>query len=235
MKALRFLLLGALLTGLLGFNGWADDQFQTGLHFSPFFPQGEFRDQIEGMGWGGDMNFSYRLPHSPLSIGVSGAFFVYGVDSRWEPLSIFVPDVLVKVTTTNSLINGLFFLRFQSQKGSLRPYVDGLVGVQHLTTDTRVRINDHDSDSDISSNHWNDTAFCYGAGGGVMIDVFRRSYAQNRAFALAIDAGFQYIKGGFAEYLTEGSIEITEDEIIYYLSETHTDNITARIGISFSF
>jgi hypothetical protein len=224
-----------LLIVILSAQGWSMHRLQFGIHFSPFFPLEEFKTQLDGMGWGGGLDFSYRLPRSPLYVGLSASYFIYGSQSRWEPMSVYLPDIQVKVITTNSLINGFVFLRFQPPRGELRPYLDGLIGFQHLTTDTRLRFTDYDDDGLPSTNHWNDTAIGYGVGGGLMIDLLRKGGRRSRPFSVELDIGFRYIKGGTATYLTEDSIEISENEIVYYYSESATDLVAARIGVSFGF
>lgn len=232
----RFLLVTVLLMFVFVSLGAAQSRFHVGLNFVPMFPQGGFKDQIDGMGWGGSLNFAYRIPRSILSVGASFGYYVYGYQSRFEPLSMTIPDMLVKVSTTNAVVTGHTFIRLQPLRGSLRPYLDGLVGFQHLTTDTRVRL---DSDYDggyPSSNNWCDTVLSYGLGGGLMILLTRQDgYRTRGRFRIALDMGFRYMKGGTAEYLTEDAIEVIGDEVFYYVSESRTDIVTARLGVIFSF
>ena len=113
--------------------------FQVGISFEPFFPQGEFNDVLDRIGWGGSLDAFYRIPNTDLHIGTTFAYHVYGWDTRWEPLSVYIPDVLVKVRTTNAVIRGHLLLRLQPAWGAARPYIEGLLGLQHLTTDTRAK------------------------------------------------------------------------------------------------
>jgi len=232
----RFLLFTVLLMFVFVSLGTAQSRFQVGLNFTPIFPQGGFKDQIGGMGWGGSLDFAYRIPRSILSVGASFGYYIYGYRSRFEPLSLTIPDMWVKVSTTNAVVTGHAFLRLQPLRGSLRPYLDGLIGIQHLTTDTRVHL-DGDNDSGYpSSNHWRDTVPSYGFGGGLMILLNRQGRYRTRGrLRIALDLGFRYLKGGTAQYLTEDAIEAIGDEIFYYISESRTDIITARLGVIFSF
>ena len=232
----RFMIISVLFLFVFVSLGMAQSRFQLGLNFSPMFPQGGFKDQLDRMGWGGSMNFTYRIPRSILSVGASIGYYIYGYQSRFEPLSTTIPDMMVKVSTTNAVVTGHAYLRLQPLRGPLRPYLDCLLGFQHLTTDTRVRMSYNYDDGYPRSNQWNDTVLSYGFGGGLMIALTRqRAYSAPGRFRIALDMGFKYLRGGVAEYLTEGAIEIIEDEVFYYVSESRTDIVTARLGVIFSF
>ncbi|MFC2157938.1 hypothetical protein ACFLT9_08890 [Acidobacteriota bacterium] len=230
----RFVLVSVLLMFVFVSLGTAQSKFQVGVNFVPMFPQGGFKDQIDGMGWGGALNFTYRIPRSILSVGASLGYYIYGYRSRFEPLSMTIPDVLVKVSTTNAVVTGHVFIRLQPLRGSLQPYLDGLVGFQHLTTDTRIHLENDYDDGYPSSNHWRDTVLSYGLGGGLMILLTRQSQNRSR-FSVSLDMGFRYLMGGSAEYLTKDAIEVIGDEVFYYVSESRTDIATARFGVIFSF
>jgi hypothetical protein len=212
-------------------------RFQVGIAFEPFFPQGEFRDAMDRIGWGGSLDAFYRIPGSALLIGTTLAYHVYGHDSRWEPLSWSIPDVMVKVSTTNAVARGHFLLRLQPQFGSARPYIEGLVGVLHLTTDTRV-YDDYDyGDNEIAStNQLNSTVLSYGMGGGLVLNLSRRPRANpNRGFAVLLDIGVRYLRGGTADYLTPGDIEIQGGTVSYFVNRSRTDILIPRIGVTFAF
>jgi hypothetical protein len=142
----------------------------------------------------------------------------------------------VKIATTNSILLWHLFLRLQPQDGIVRPYLDVLAGLIYLTTDTSIDNNDNYSGS-LSSNNYNDAAFNYGAGGGIMVPLLRVVTKMRRAikFSMDLDIGAQYLKGGEAEYLKKGSIIRDRDEVSYLVYRSHTDLVTAYVGLSFSF
>jgi len=218
--------------------GYGQSRIQFAIDFSPLIPQGEFSDFLETTGLGGTLDFTYRIPRSALSIGTSLGFYVYGLESWWEPVSVIIPDVLVKVSTINSIIQWHFLMRLQPEFGLVRPYLDGLIGMQHLTTDTRLNDNDGYNEYGHSSgtNHINDTVLSYGFGGGLMFRLIGVRHPSRRGgFSMDLEAGVRYLRGGFAEYMTKGDIVVTDTEIIYYVSESRTDAVTGKIGLSFSF
>jgi hypothetical protein len=241
MKTLR--LLASLSLVILLFLGpasaFCQEKHQAGVHFMLGFPQGEFKQNVENAGLGANFYYAYHFPRSLFSVGVSFAFLIYGSETRVEPLSPTIPDITVDVTTKNSILLCHLFLRLQPQKGTFRPYLDGLVGLNYLTTDTSIdNYNDYDGyDNDISSNNYNDLAFSYGVGVGAMVNLLqvRRYESGRRIFSMDLDVGVRYIRGGEAEYLKEGSIHRQNGTVSYDVYRSRTDLLGAYIGLSFNF
>ena len=223
---------------LLFFRGTssAEERFQTGGHFILGFPQGEFRSNADRIGLGGDFYFAYHVPRSILSAGISIGFSIYGRETREEPLSPTIPEMIVDVSTTNSIVLGHLFLRLQPRTGMFRPYLDGLVGFHYLTTDTTIHDN-CDGDGDITSNNHNDLAFSYGAGAGTQVTLIQgiRQDNKQRLFSMDLDIGIRYLRGGEAEYMKKGSIHREIDGVIYDVYRSRTDLVKAYIGLNFSF
>jgi len=207
----------------------AQNQFNVGLNFMTAFPQDEFKDNVDQVGFGGSLDFVYRLSESPLGVGAYIAYLVYGSETRREPFSLTIPDVVVDVTTTNSIILGHLLFRVQPGRGSVQPYVDGMLGFTLLSTDTRIE--DVDDDDEIaSSNNMRDTAFSYGFGGGLKVRVHEFDMGDNefeeKMGTLFIDIGVRYIRGGEAEYRKEGSQEVKRSD---------TPLVTGHLGVSMAF
>ena len=164
------MILAIVLLSTLHVNGQAS--FQAGGNFTLGFPQNEFKENIDNLGYGGTGFFAYRFPQSPLLIGASASFLIYGRETREEPFSTTIPDVSVDVTTTNSIIMGHLFLRLQPPRGSILPYLDGLFGFNYLSTRTTIE-NQANDEEVASSTNFDDITFSYGAGGGLMIRVYQ--------------------------------------------------------------
>jgi len=208
---------------------FSQNQFNVGLNFMTAFPQEEFKDNVDQVGFGGSLDFVYRLSESPLGIGAYFAYLVYGSSTRREPWSLTIDDVFVRVTTTNSIMLGHLLLRVQPGRGAVQPYVDGMLGFTLLSTDTKIR--DDDEEIEIAdSNNMRDTAFSYGFGGGLKIRVHEFDMADNESEekmgTLFIDIGVRYIRGGEAEYRKEGSQEVKRSD---------TPLVTGHLGVSIAF
>lgn len=194
------------------------------------FPQGEFRDNLDNAGFGIGFGGLYRLPQSPVLIGANVAVLSYGDETRSEPFSTTIPDVTVEVTTTHSIAQGHLMLRLSPPAGSIRPYIDGLIGFNYLWTETKIE--DEDDDEEIaSSKNQDDATFSYGAGGGLLFRVYQRPAERSSSVrAVFIDLQTRYIAGGEAEYLKKGSIRRVGPDLVYDLRKSRTDLLTVTLG-----
>jgi hypothetical protein len=217
--------------------GDGPSRWQIGLAFEPFFPQGEFYENMDRIGWGGSMEFLYRVSDSALHVGAAFAIHVYGWESRWEPISWTIPDVWLEVSTINAVARGHALLRLQPKVGPARPYIEGLIGLQHLTTDTRAFDDSNWGHEHIAStNHIRSTVFSYGLGGGMMVGLFGRAPSAEKSFiGVFLDFGVRYLRGGAAYFMQPGDLEAGADGVTYYLNRSRTDILMPKIGISFAF
>ena len=222
-----------LIFFILASFGYSRERFQTGINFSLGFPQGEFNRNADNTGLGCKFYFTYKLPKVPIALGASVGILVYGSDSRDELLQSSIPEVTVDVKTRNYILMCHFLIRAQPLDGKIRPYLDGLIGFNHLWTETGI----YDQrggvfDEIASSVNLSDFAFSYGVGGGLMIRLCHR---EKGAFAIFIDSGIRYLKSGKAEYLSEGDILRANGIVTYNVNYSNTDLLTAHIGVAFSF
>jgi hypothetical protein len=218
-------------------TGFGQSRFQMGFSFEPFFPQGEFRDVTDRIGWGGSLDALYRIPESALHVGLSFAYHVYGHQNRWEPFNPTIPDVTVRVSTTNAMFRSHALVRLQTPAGRMRPYIEGLIGLEHLTTDTRVHDDSYWGDDGFAgSNQSRSTVFSYGVGGGVLLNLYRRpAEEKDRGVSLDLDIGMRYIRGGAASYLTPGDIEIRDGIVYYWLNRSRVDILSPKLGLTVAF
>ena len=207
----------------------AQPRFQTTFSFSMGFPQGEFGDNVDNTGLGLNAGFNYRIGHSPVLIGVSFGFLQYGSVSRSALLSPDIPELIVDVQTSNNILATHFLARYEfGYESRIRPYVEGLVGLHYLWTQTSI----DDSDDDISSTNFDDSTGSFGGGGGVLIGLYHNAASP---FHIDLDLGARWLSGGDASYLTEGSIIRENDTIKYVVTESSTNLIFTNFGVVFSF
>jgi opacity protein-like surface antigen len=223
------LMVSALL--LLAFHTRSEAQsFQAGIDFTTVFPRGEFKQNIDNNGYGVGGQFLFRLGGTPLYAGFDGGFGVYGSQSRREILSPSIPELRLKVSTDNNIAWTHFLLRLQPRRGKVRPYVDGLIGVKYLFTNTTI--SDDASGNDIASDtNFSDTTISYGVGGGLQIhlaDLSRRS-------AIVFDTKVRYLRGGRADYLKPGSIVRTPTGVFFDVLSSRTDTVNLQAGVTFRF
>ena len=229
MKKLFFSIL--LLTMLLlSSNTLAQS---AGINFTLGFPMGEFKDNVDRLGYGvsGHFMFLTPRPEAPFSVGLNIGFMNYGSESRREPFSTTIPDVVVDVDRTNNLAN--FHVVFQAAwpTGVVRPYVEGLFGGSYLFTETAIK--SRGTDEVASNTNFDDFAWSYGAGGGFMIEV--ASNPDESISSIFIDLRARYLFGSEAEYLKEGSVKINNGKVSYDVVKSKTDLLSVNVGVTAYF
>ena len=220
----------------------AQSLFQFGTNAQGGFPKGTFRDNIGNAIGGLNLEFTYSPRKMPLAIGISFGFYEYGSETISEFLQATNADFEIDVSTSNSIILGHLLFRLQPEQGRIRPYVDALIGINHLRTSTKIIGPDYGPyDYEISRNNLSDTVLSYGGDFGLMIVVvekplkLRKQPAKKRKWGVLIDLRVRYLKGGEAEYLIKGSISRVDDELVYDIKRSTTDLLTAQLGITLNF
>ncbi|MEO8232639.1 MAG: hypothetical protein ABI638_10165, partial [Ignavibacteriota bacterium] len=71
---------------------------QAGINLSLALPQGEFGEQVDNLGFGlsGEFMFLSPKPRAPFGIGLNLGYYVYGNESRSEPM-YNIPEVFLRV------------------------------------------------------------------------------------------------------------------------------------------
>lgn len=198
-----------------------------GIYFSLAFPMEEFSDNLQTFGGGlsGELFFVSPKPHNPIGIGISGAYYIYGSETRREPWSFTIPDVFVDVERTNNLANFHLIFTLAPPVGNVRPYIEALLGGSYLFTETSVRGTRNDEEI-ASSTNFEDWAWSYGFGGGLAFRVGENIF---------IDLKARYLWGSEAEYLKEGAVQVIGRTVYYDLSQSRTDILSAHLGVRFYF
>lgn len=225
------------LTAVGSHDASAAGRFEGGLGFLAGIPSGEFADQIEDSGIGADFEGGWRPANTPFVIGARVGVLTYGNTSRKEPFNPNIPEVNVRVETSNNIVLGHAFLRLIPPGGVFRPFVEGFLGLSYLYTDSRVE-NDRDDQEIASSTNFDDTVFSLGAGGGVLVRVWSARDTEQlkkgpRAFF--VNAKGQYIAGGEGRYLKEGSLHSENGRLVFNVQQSKTSLIGITVGASMEF
>jgi hypothetical protein len=202
------------------------------LNFSLAFPQGEFKEKVEniGIGLNGDVLFISPKPKSPFGIGLNLSFYIYGSESRREPLSTTIPDISVTIDRTNNLSNFHLLFVVGLPSGRIRPYIEGLFGGSYIYTTTSVK-SENTSQEFASTTNFEDLAWSYGGGFGISV-LISGSSTPNPLF---LDLKARYLYGTEAEYLKQGSVQINNGNVTYNVSRSKTDIISAHLGVKYYF
>jgi hypothetical protein len=202
---------------------------QAGIYFTTIVPRGEFSENVTNNGYGVSGQVLVRLGGSPFLAGGDLGIAIYGSESRREPISATIPNLQVRVRTTNNIFFSHFVLRAQPRSGPVRPYVDGLIGLKHLFT--RTSISDlSDDETFASSTDLSDTTLSYGFGGGLQIPLSKGPEAR-----ILLDTGVRYLRGARAIYLRKGSIREENGLVFFDVLSSRTDVLAVQIGVTFRF
>lgn len=232
---LRFGSLRALALFLLWLSfptvSLAQPRWQLGVEGLLGFPEGAFADNLDDTGYGLSAQLTYRLGETPFRIGGDFGWLRYGRQSRVEPFTPRVPEIGFEVSTNYDIFLGHFLARWDAAAAGdrLRPYLDGLIGVAYLATQSEV-------DSDVTfrpiltTTNFDDYAFS--AGGGVGLQV-RLSGDDPEKEGTFLDFRVQYLFGSEAEYLAEGGLTTRGDEVILDVKRSRTDLFLFSVGVLF--
>jgi hypothetical protein len=236
LKILKLSGIFVLVALLMCQPGYSDERFRASADFNLGCPRGEFKQNVDRAGIGGGGYFAYAFKNSPFSAGASIAVLVYGCETRPELLNVTVPEVVVDVTTRNYILMCHFVFRVQPPEGSFRPYVEGLAGFHYLWTETGIYDQGCCNESIASSVNLSDWTWSFGAGCGVSMKIYEiKKNGDKDPFAIFVDLGTRFIRGGKAEYLREGSIRRDCNRLNYDVEMSDTDFVAARLGLSFAF
>ncbi|MDR3627795.1 MAG: hypothetical protein P4L45_13220 [Ignavibacteriaceae bacterium] len=203
----------------------------AGLNFTLGFPMNEFRDNVKRTGFGGSFQFLFWNPTKeyPYSFGFDLGYLNYGSELRSEPFSSTIPDVTVDVNRTNNIVNFHLMAQIIPPTGRIKPYIELLLGGSYLYTETTI--NSWGSDQVASSNNFDDWAWSYGGGGGILFEIVPEKKFDKRLGSIYLDLKARYLYGTEAQYLKEGSVIVQRDGVTYEVSKSKTDLLTISLGV----
>ena len=220
-------------------------KFEIGADFSIGSPQGEFGDTVDRNGYGFAVKGLYKPGILPFYIGLQLGYLQYGSTARTEQFSPEIPEVDVRVQTTNNIFTSHLLVRFIREFGRIMPYCEGLLGVNYFFTHSSVENEQFGNYPVFTTNNQDDSALSYGIGAGTMLklytfkpDSFKRRNSEEHVkdgVQLLLNLNIQYLKGGKADYLREGSIIHNGQDVTYDVKTSTTDLLSYQMGIVFSF
>jgi hypothetical protein len=192
-------------------------------------PQGDFRTNVDRLGYGLQFHGTLWAPDKerPFTIGLNIGYMVYGEVSERRPLSEFIPDVTVEVNRTNNLANFHLLMQVSPFTGTVRPYLEGLIGGAYIFTTSEVKSTSTQLTFAESTN-WDDFTWSYGTGAGLL---FLISKDLGEVKDLYLDIKGRYIYGTEAQYLTENDVRIVGGRVLYFPRKSKTDLLTFHVGV----
>lgn len=220
----KIFIIASILLASLTFAQSVGGSFMIG------YPQGDFRKNVDKMGYGFQVHGLLWAPslERPFSIGLNAGFLIYGEVKQNLPWVGF-PGVYLNLTRTNSMANLHLIMQVSPFFGTIRPYVEGLFGGSYIFTTSKVESEWADKEIATSTN-FDDLAWNYGGGAGIL---FKLTDKLEGIDALYLDLKARYLFGTEAEYLTEESLKGVKanGEPIFESKKSKTDFFTFHIGV----
>lgn len=207
---------------------------EAGIRLLLGVPAGDFHDNVEDPGFGIGGHYGLR-PVPALTMGIGGDVMIYGSESQDMQLPL-VDDF--ELTTNNNLADFFCFAQYRPFRGMLQgkvqPYGEARFGYRYLWTETQLEDDDWWSDEVAEKTNYDDFTPFWALGGGMLVQVYEPKQDSSKP-AVFVDFKVMYGKGNSAEYLTEGAIELVDDEPVYHASESETDMTTWEVGVVLTF
>lgn len=188
------ILLSALLLLFSAFPGYGQSEPPRrawGVTAGGLFPMSEFNSRVGKDAIGASVFYAWRVRNAPVLFGVEAAAHIY-------PQSLFKSD-----SDTYSMVDqGLVFLRLQPRTGSVVAYLEGLAGINYLST-SAVYYDDYSGDYS-SEVEFQDITVAAGAGAGLCMRLGRGARsADPEGKPTYLDFKVRYLFGGHANYMKE--------------------------------
>ncbi len=163
-------------------------RFQIGVGGLFGHPSGELGDVV---GWTGGVGFefAYRFRNPPLLLGFEGQLQRSSTVSTLGIGSGVSPPAAIDGPTTVASGGGYFLTRFQRHRGRMRPFVDGVIGL-----DSVCSVCDDKKTATI-----NNRTLGIGLGAGVSV---RWGTNKDNGDIFGLDLRLRYKHAGAANYLT---------------------------------
>lgn len=198
---------------------------QGGLSYSASIPTGDLADALGGRtAQGIDLYAGIRAGSLPLYVGIDFDLGQYGSESR----SVDFIGVDGTFETRSLLYQPQLSVRYQRTTGMLRPFVEGLVGANVLTTNTTWSDFGETVDAPESSDK---TSATFNAGVGLGLDF--RLLRVKPLGVLGLTGSFHYIYGGEADVPVARGVAIDESQVTTITANTSV--IQPEVGLYIEF
>jgi len=160
---------------------------------------------------------------SVLSLRLEGSWLLYGSETVRIPVARTAGRIERQVTTDNSIAQLGAGPQVTVPIGAARAYVHAFAGLAYLSTDSRLV--DPSGFATAYSTNYDDTAFSWGGGGGLLVPL--------HGGGTALDLGLRYVRTGTVRFLAEG--DLVEDGRGGVRATAHrgrADVLEVRVGLT---
>ena len=216
--------------------------FQTGFYFTPSLPQGDYNYYAGDYGFGFSTFVGHLLEEGKIMIGMDVDILFYPDFTRIEKLGWIDTGAEVRLTTSNSSIMTHGFIRYFIDFKPLKPYIEGLVGMNILSTETFYE----NADDKLESPYFpyskivklGGLDLSMGVGAGISFTIFDGKTEQNSNSKIAealFDIHLRYLIGNGCQVIEKGGVRIEPPTIRHDLHDVASTVFTIQAGILFKF
>tara|TARA_R110000868_G_scaffold259361_1_gene517117 strand:- start:18132 stop:18788 length:657 start_codon:yes stop_codon:yes gene_type:complete len=208
--------------------------FNFDIGFALGTPNGSFQQSLDRNSYGLDIGATYQIGNSPFHIGGGLVYQNFGWSERSEYFSPDIPEVELRVRTTNNMVTPHLLVRIEPNLGVISPFVEGMYGFNYLYTESSV-LDDWDEEEIASSVNYDSYTSSVGIGGGVKFKLYEGYDEDGDFIGVSLILKTKYMLGGEANYLKEGGLVRTRRGIDYDVSRSRTDLTTFNVGFVLNF
>jgi hypothetical protein len=205
----------------------------VGASFMIGSPQGEFRNNVDRLGYGFQLHGTLwtATKERPITIGVDFGYMIYGHVTERNPWVGF-PGVYLNLERSNNIASGHVLFQLCPFSGDVRPYIEGLFGGAYIYTESSIKSENY-SETIASSTNYDDFTWNYGGGAGLLVNIGKNMGSVDNLF---LDFKVRYLYGSTAEYLTEESVFVDQRGNTYFVAQkSKTDFLIFHLGVVASF
>jgi len=232
-RARRTIVITAFLAAALVFitpvYGFCLGLFDAGVHFTGSSPLGEFKDIVDQNGYGVSAVALFKLGLLPLKLGVEVGEYGFGEGTKKTALA----NGAINVESKTNNYTGMVVLRLQQGVSAFAPYVDGLLGVNVVKTETTVKGSGFAETLVPVSVDYSDTALSYGIGAGLMYRLARLIPVAGPAVFL--DIKLRYLLGGKSEFHDVKSFTLEDSTLKFDKEKFNSDQLIYHVGVMVGF
>lgn len=196
-----------------------------GLTLQTLLPRSTFDEKMNGIGYGGKLEFLVNLNQTPWYVGFSSSFNNFGREVlEFQDAEGFD----LKWKTNSQLWSSHFKVRFEPPTNFVvQPYLNGQVGFNHFYTASKL-VDPEVEEDRILERYVDDKAWglSYGGSIGLLIPL-------DKQWLYMLDLRCTYLRGSDSSFYTKiDNVTVTEDTIeAFQLEEAPIDMMGLQIGV----
>jgi len=163
-------------------------------------------------------------PKGTLALRFDGSWLLYGSETIRLPVAQTAGRLNREITTDNWIAQLGVGPQLSFPLGRARPYLGAFAGLSYLSTTSHLR--DPGGFVSAESTNYDDTAFAYGGGGGLLVPIGHGS--------TSLDLGLRYVRTETVRFLAEGDLGGDGADVVARPHRGQANLLEFHVGVVFS-